>query len=398
MKTSPLDGALDMFKRGFKLFPLIPNNKEPAVKWKEWAESCTEEKIKEYAAAIPNANWGVAVYLSGHTGVDIDCKNEKDGFQSIGALVAAGKVLPATLTVKTPSGGLHLYYKGIGESSIQGLAEGIDTRGINGYLVAPGSVIDGVSYEIVEDLPIADLPSWVAESLSGKQQSMKPGEIVSSELRIPKGLRNKTLASLAGSMRRIGMNRASIEAALLKVNETQTEEPLPDRNVITTAASIATRYPPSAVPKSLQTSAQSQQKPFALHCAADIVEANIPPRPWVMPGHFVGGYITGTYSEPGLGKSSLAMLEAVSVATGLNLTGVEVVKQGAVWIMNLEDPQEEIALRLIAISKHYNIPMEKLKNVYYDSGRDTPLVFVEETRNGVDIREDSIQALIKEIK
>jgi hypothetical protein len=48
------------------------------------------------------------------------------------------------------------------------LGPGIDTRGPGrggrgGYLVGPGSVVDGRTYALDRDLPIAVLPGWLAD-------------------------------------------------------------------------------------------------------------------------------------------------------------------------------------------------------------------------------------------
>ncbi|MEV6702875.1 bifunctional DNA primase/polymerase [Streptomyces sp. NPDC051453] len=76
-----------------------------------------------------------------------------------------------TLTVITPSGGRHLYFAApdgctIGSFSGQRspLGHGIDVRGpgrrTGGYLIGPGSVVDGGRYVIELDLTAAPLPNW----------------------------------------------------------------------------------------------------------------------------------------------------------------------------------------------------------------------------------------------
>ncbi|MET8427781.1 bifunctional DNA primase/polymerase [Nocardia sp. NPDC004860] len=50
-----------------------------------------------------------------------------------------------------------------------GLGPGIDVRGpgrgTGGYLIGPGSVVDGVAYVVERSGPIVPLPSWIAERL-----------------------------------------------------------------------------------------------------------------------------------------------------------------------------------------------------------------------------------------
>ncbi|MFI6396484.1 bifunctional DNA primase/polymerase [Nonomuraea sp. NPDC050540] len=79
-----------------------------------------------------------------------------------------------------PSGGLHLYLAvppGVIIGSTAGrhpnspLGPGIDTRGPGrggrgGYLVGPGSIVDGRPYTIERDQPIATCPAWLANLLA----------------------------------------------------------------------------------------------------------------------------------------------------------------------------------------------------------------------------------------
>jgi hypothetical protein len=73
------------------------------------------------------------------------------------------------------TGGAHLYFRvppGCSIASVSGgrtLGPGIDVRGPGqgggGYLIGPGSVVDGIRYVIERDLPVAPLPSWIAQRL-----------------------------------------------------------------------------------------------------------------------------------------------------------------------------------------------------------------------------------------
>lgn len=83
---------------------------------------------------------------------------------------------PQTFTVASPNRGLHLYFHvppGVVVPSTSGgrsgLGAGIDTRGpgrrSGGYLLAPGSVIDGRRYRIEADVPIAEMPRWLRQIL-----------------------------------------------------------------------------------------------------------------------------------------------------------------------------------------------------------------------------------------
>jgi hypothetical protein len=91
-----------------------------------------------------------------------------DGASALRAL-AAGRPVPRTFTVSTPSGGAHLYFRAPAgvrlRNTVARLAPMIDTRAAGGYVVGPGSQIDGKRYEIVDDAPIAPVPRWLVREL-----------------------------------------------------------------------------------------------------------------------------------------------------------------------------------------------------------------------------------------
>ena len=134
--------------RGCKLFPCQPGTKDPATAngWKD--ASSDPAKLDEWQSLNPSFNWAVACGLSGLFIFDIDpaglswWKNLLKRDADVAAAVGAA------LQVRTPKGGLHVYFRGEGPSTASRIAEGIDTRGgfwrdgklvSGGYVVAPGS-------------------------------------------------------------------------------------------------------------------------------------------------------------------------------------------------------------------------------------------------------------------
>lgn len=145
-----------MFERGFKVFPLKPNRKDPLVHgWQQWAESGNEEIILNFSEHHKNCNWGVYVGATSDMVVDIDNKNGKNGSAELKKIEEKHSPLPPTFVIETPTGGFHCYYKGEVRSISNKWAPGIDTKGKGGYVVAPGSVIDGKQYRIISDPPAA---------------------------------------------------------------------------------------------------------------------------------------------------------------------------------------------------------------------------------------------------
>jgi hypothetical protein len=107
-------------------------------------------------------------------GLDLDRKDGVDGEDTLRALCAAARwPWPATLTVATAHGGLHLYFRapaGVVVPSSIGRWPGVDVRApgarFGGYLVGPGSLVDDRPYAITRDLPIVPLPRWLTAQLT----------------------------------------------------------------------------------------------------------------------------------------------------------------------------------------------------------------------------------------
>ncbi len=84
---------------------------------------------------------------------------------------AGATTWPLTFTVATPSGGRHLYFtapagRAIGNKPLGPL---IDVRGggdgNGGYVLGPGSVLNGRAYEVIDDQEPEPLPGWIADLL-----------------------------------------------------------------------------------------------------------------------------------------------------------------------------------------------------------------------------------------
>jgi Bifunctional DNA primase/polymerase, N-terminal len=99
-------------------------------------------------------------------------------------LVARGRwPRPDTFTVTTANGGLHLYFTApaarVVVNTIGGQGPGIDFRApgrtSGGYVVGPGSVVDGRAYVIDRDLPIAPLSNWLVQRLCPSRTRIRFG-------------------------------------------------------------------------------------------------------------------------------------------------------------------------------------------------------------------------------
>jgi hypothetical protein len=127
--------------------------------------------------------------------------------------------------------------------------------------------------------------------------------------------------------------------------------------------------------------------------------ATIPPRRWLYGSHYIREYISTTVAPGGLGKSTLALVDIVAVATGRALVGIMPQERVNVWYWNGEDPHEEIERRVAAICIHYGIdPAELEGRLFIDSGRDTPVVVATETKDGATIARPVVDDLVAEMR
>ncbi|MEV4079169.1 bifunctional DNA primase/polymerase [Nonomuraea fuscirosea] len=165
---------------GLAVFPLAAGTKGPPPEGWQRAATTDSARLDGWPAG---ANVGVGCWRSQVVVLDLDVpggghRTTVRGADSFAAACAArGEPWPDTLTVATPSGGMHLYFRppdGSVIGSTSGgktrLGPGIDTRGPGaggrgGYVVGPDSVVDGRTYTVAVDAPIAVLPHWIANLL-----------------------------------------------------------------------------------------------------------------------------------------------------------------------------------------------------------------------------------------
>ena len=136
--------ALGMAERGLPVFPVREGAKFPPLV-EGWPDKATTdpEQIRSWWARWPDANIGV--HCKDHIVIDVDVKNGKPGLQSLKTL----DLDLNTLTVRTPTGGLHVYYSGPNvKNSVGALGPGLDIRSDHGYVLGPGSTTVEGSYKV----------------------------------------------------------------------------------------------------------------------------------------------------------------------------------------------------------------------------------------------------------
>ncbi|MFF2923102.1 bifunctional DNA primase/polymerase [Streptomyces celluloflavus] len=187
--THLLTPALDAAEHGWHVFPLRPGDKRPALhcesrcplagqcaaghlKWEQRATT-DPDRIRSAWSAGPY-NIGIATGPSGLVVVDLDVpktkKDAPDGATTFKALCErADQPVPITYTVRTTSGGRHLYFTappGVRLANTAGaLGPLVDTRAWGGYVVAAGSTTPTGPYEEESSAEVAPLPGWLLHLL-----------------------------------------------------------------------------------------------------------------------------------------------------------------------------------------------------------------------------------------
>ncbi|MFF8569799.1 bifunctional DNA primase/polymerase [Streptomyces sp. NPDC015408] len=191
MNEDLMRAALNAAARGWHVFPLRPGTKRPALhgetacprsgpctgghrKWEERATT-DPDRIRAAWERAP-FNVGIATGPSGLLVVDLDVPKDNSstdapcGAATFKALCErTGQAVPRTRTVRTASGGQHLYFTAPAAARLHNtagtLAPLVDTRAWGGYVVAAGSLVDGTRYAVRGPALLRPLPGWLKTAL-----------------------------------------------------------------------------------------------------------------------------------------------------------------------------------------------------------------------------------------
>lgn len=166
--------------KGVKLFPCIAGGKLPATEngWKEASDDPAQ--IAEWYRINPDFNWAVATGLSGLFVIDVDPAGLDYWAKLLERDAEIKQAVDAAYQVRTPRGGLHIYFRGEGPSTASRIAEGIDTRGgikrdgkivSGGYVLLPGSRTDKGTYSELPGGVINSLPETISAIIPKRQKT-----------------------------------------------------------------------------------------------------------------------------------------------------------------------------------------------------------------------------------
>lgn len=162
--------ALAMAARGYRVFPLRPFGKKPAIDGFQLVATSDEAQLRAWWADNPNYNPGILT--TDIVVVDVDTKK---GAYALTNYQALGGHFD-TFVVRTATGGFHAYFDGPDSKLAVDIVPGVDIRSHNGYVVGPGSYVDPERsgepdikqagyYEVIVEQPTAWVPADIETNL-----------------------------------------------------------------------------------------------------------------------------------------------------------------------------------------------------------------------------------------
>jgi hypothetical protein len=425
-------------KAGWKISPIKAGMKGgPGAYLKDnsWKNLVSDQVEAELYP--PDCNWAFEPGINGHIVIDVDNKHGKKGSVTLLSLKEELGELPPTLVVATPSGGYHYYYKlptGIDQSilpdGVDILGEGIDVR-IRGYVVLFGSrvQVNGTRklYEVINHprgglTHIPEIPeAWLSRlillkgSSSSSDEDSPAGKPELEEGCVVEGGRDNFLFHEACALRRRGFDGEILQTLLTEISERYCHPH--DQGMVDAKVKQALKYDPKTDVEFINDAMAlarikarfgdgifddetEETDPLGTDSMKVVMKDGMKNRQWLLEGRFLPDYLTLTSAEGGTGKSTLAIAEALAVATGKEeMVGKKISAPSPVWYFSTEDTKEEIQRKLAAYCHKYNIDKEADTPLYISSSAHTNgLVLCREKRGEVFVDKELVARMIERIK
>jgi hypothetical protein len=178
MTDAALGQALACARRGWPVFPCAAGEKIPATRHGFRDATTDERQIIAWFGRHPDWNLAIATGAPGPDVLDVDQHGSAgNGFSAFARLRHAGLLDGATACVRTPHGGLHLYFTGSHQRNGHLPAHHLDFRSAGGYILAPPSQVGGKPYQRIKTLDGHGGLDWAAVTRllqPEHQQSQRP--------------------------------------------------------------------------------------------------------------------------------------------------------------------------------------------------------------------------------
>ncbi|WP_127572601.1 bifunctional DNA primase/polymerase [Georgenia faecalis] len=163
------EAALAYAAAGVPVFPCVPGGKTPLTDNGFHGATTDRALLTDWWRRRPNANIAAPTGRSSFDVLDVDVRPTGSGFQAYHRLRDAGMLEGWIRAVRTPSGGLHLYFPGTDQRNGSLPAHHIDFRATGGYVLLPPSLGQAKThsrrYALLETRPAPGQPlDWAAVS------------------------------------------------------------------------------------------------------------------------------------------------------------------------------------------------------------------------------------------
>lgn len=256
--------ALAMIDMGAAVFPLAPGSKAPLIPKRKGGggfldASPDPEAARTFLSHAGHPNYGV-VFPEGSDVIVLDLdggdRDKRPGWQADWQRLYERLGPPGlTFIVRTPSGGRHAYYRW--RTDRYGpIPPGDEMLGwtvrkpAKGYLVGPGSVVNGATYEPVGAPAIADLPqAWVHAAIAEK--STRHDDVIrvagsTQAVEVGVGHRHAYLRDRARHLRGVGLTGEALFAAVMDLNS-QLPEPKSADDVRRAIGDVEAKFDPDPI-------------------------------------------------------------------------------------------------------------------------------------------------------
>ena len=417
--------ALAWARRGFRIFPIQPNLKTPAIAAFQNAATTDEAIITAWwrdPIVGVERPYNIGVLTNNMVVVDVDTKFGREGLSSYDLLGGHWD----TLVVKTPSGGYHAYFTGPDSKQGIDVMPGIDIRSHNGYVLAPGSYVDDGQvrgeYMVYNDTSVVEAPAGVLALLErpGTRRERDEDLTIDSPTAIQQatyylkmnaepaiegqGGDNKTYMTAAKLVRDYALsNETAFRLMLDNWNERCIPpwEPGELWRKVDNADQYATGQTGQALAEVMFEGANIPVPTYGikregLYFGNAFEGFEIEPRPWLVEGMFMSGYLTALGGDGGAGKSLMGLILAAHAATGRPFGQHKFKATGRVVYFDAEDDRQEQTRRLMAICTLYELDYREVKErLMLISADDFPILVATTERGQVVVNEPHVAKLIE---
>ena len=177
MSNHTLRQALAYASRGWPVFPCLSGRKTPLTRHGFRDATTDEQRITAWFGHRPDWNLAIATGAPGPDVLDVDQHGPAgNGYTAFARLTKASLMNGAAAYVRTPSGGLHAYFRGSDQRNGHLPAHHLDFRSRGGYVLAPPSRIDGKPYQVIRSIRAGGALDWasVTALLEPRRQPRRP--------------------------------------------------------------------------------------------------------------------------------------------------------------------------------------------------------------------------------